>query len=53
MVPQAPIIINFIQLGGCNSTNHVLDLLLRSHQFKSHKPQGHWKLTWFVNFRAR
>jgi hypothetical protein len=31
---------------GCNSTGQVLDLLSRYHQFESHKPQDHWRLTW-------
>jgi hypothetical protein len=26
---------------GCSSTDQVLNLLSRDHQFESHKPQGH------------
>jgi hypothetical protein len=28
-----------------SSTGQVLGLLSRGHQFESHKPQGHWRLT--------
>jgi len=37
---------NFFVILGCSSTGQVLDLLLRGHMFESHKPWGHWKLTW-------
>jgi hypothetical protein len=29
-----------------NSTGQILSLLFKGHQFESHKPQGHWRLTW-------
>jgi hypothetical protein len=35
-------------LEGCNSTGQALDLLSRDHQFESHKPQGHWRFTWWL-----
>ena len=31
-----------------SSTGHVLSLLPRGHQFESHKPQGHGRLTWLL-----
>jgi len=31
---------------GCSSTVQILNLLSKDHQFESHKPQGHRKLTW-------
>jgi len=32
----------------CSSTGQTLSLLIRGHQFESHKPQGHWRLTWVL-----
>jgi hypothetical protein len=26
--------------------DQVLSLLLKDHQFESHKSQGHWRFTW-------
>ena len=31
---------------GCSSTGQILSLLLRCHQFESHKSQDYWRLTW-------
>jgi hypothetical protein len=30
----------------CSLTDQVLGLLSRSYQFESHKPQGHYRVTW-------
>jgi hypothetical protein len=35
----------------CNLTGQILDLLSRGHQFESHKPQGHLRLTWSLTSR--
>jgi hypothetical protein len=37
---------------GCGSTGQALGLLPRDHQFESHKPQDHWRLTWLLTSRS-
>ena len=32
-------------------TDKTLDLLSRNHQFESHKPQSHCRLTWLLILR--
>jgi len=36
---------------GCSSTGQALSLLPRDHQFESHEPQGHLRLTWSLTSR--
>jgi hypothetical protein len=31
---------------GYSSTDQILDLFPKDHQFESHKSQGHWRLIW-------
>jgi hypothetical protein len=35
----------------CSLTDETLDLLSRNHQFESHKPQSHCRLTWLLILR--
>jgi hypothetical protein len=41
-----------IIIKGCSSIGQAMSLFPRSHQFECHKPQGCWRLTWLLTFRA-
>jgi hypothetical protein len=41
-----------IIIKGCSSIGQAMSLFSRNHQFECHKPQGCWRLTWLLTFRA-